>query len=616
MNINVEAIEQTLSVAKEQLIGAREAGGFWQGRLSSSALATATAVFALFMADEHKYKSFIRAGLGWLRNNSNIDGGWGDSVRSRSNLPTTMLCWSAFAAAEDSSCYEDTVAKAELWLANRTGSLEPGALIEAVNQQYGNDRTFSAPILTMCALAGRLGEKQGAWSKIKALPFELAACPQQLFRWLRLPVVSYALPALVAIGQVNYHKNRPANPLVRLVRGIAKRRTLKVLQNIQPAGGGFLEAIPLTSFVVMSLIGAGRGGNCVVSRGVEFICNSVRDDGSWPIDTNLATWLTTLSVNALAIGADFERVLSPDERKSIQEWLLSQQYRRIHPYTYAPPGGWAWTDLPGGVPDADDTAGALIALSKLNLIDDRVMKAAEAGVKWLLGLQNRDGGFPTFCRGWLNLPFDRSAPDLTAHVVAAMSIWRRRMPNTLINKIDCGITRAIKYLTLIQNNEGSWTPLWFGNQFAPNQANPVYGTSRVLAGLETLSQSQLKGCAEMMDKAVGWLLSAQNTDGGWGGAKAVESSIEETALAVDALAGILRAKRDNEQLQSSAQMIEPAVWRGVDRLVEKTEGGKLMPPVPIGLYFAKLWYFDDLYPEIFTVSALNKAQRLLQPSCV
>jgi squalene-hopene/tetraprenyl-beta-curcumene cyclase len=362
----------------------------------------------------------------------------------------------------------------------------------------------------------------------------------------------------------------------------------------------------------MSLIGAGQRCNSVVAKGIEFLCDSVRDDGSWPIDTNLATWLTTLSVKALAAGVDIEKVLSPDERRNIQEWLLAQQYRRVHPYTHAEPGGWAWTDLPGGVPDADDTAAALVALSKLNLIDDRVIGAAVTGVKWLLGLQNRDGGIPTFCRGWLNLPFDHSAPDLTAHAVAAMTAWRGRMPNILAKQIDCGIARCIKYLAGAQNSDGSWTPLWFGNQFTRDQANPVYGTSRVLAGLQTISQSLLEGCVVPLHRGVEWLLSVQNEDGGWGGAKSVESSIEETALAVDALAGLPGARGGSEQLQLPKKTIESAVWGGAGWLVEETDGGKSMTPAPIGLYFAKLWYFEKLYPVIFAVSALNKVERLLR----
>src|SRR5205823_11668354 len=86
----------------------------------------------------------------------------------------------------------------------------------------------------------------------------------------------------------------------------------------------------------------------------------------------------------------------------------------------ADPGGWAWTDLPGGVPDADDTPGAILALWKLGesgtCIDD--------GLRWLTSLQNRDGGWPTFCRGWGHLPFDRSGNDLTAHTLRALAAWK------------------------------------------------------------------------------------------------------------------------------------------------------------------------------------------------
>ena len=53
------------------------------------------------------------------------------------------------------------------------------------------------------------------------------------------------------------------------------------------------------------------------------------------------------------------------DREPIAAWLMDQQYRGVHPFTGAAPGGWAWTDLPGGMPDADDTAGALVALHTL-----------------------------------------------------------------------------------------------------------------------------------------------------------------------------------------------------------------------------------------------------------
>ena len=45
------------------------------------------------------------------------------------------------------------------------------------------------------------------------------------------------------------------------------------------------------------------------------------------------------------------------ELAELRDWLLEQQYTERHPYTGADPGGWGWTDLPGSVPDADDTPG-------------------------------------------------------------------------------------------------------------------------------------------------------------------------------------------------------------------------------------------------------------------
>ena len=82
--------------------------------------------------------------------------------------------------------------------------------------------------------------------------------------------------------------------------------------NIQPSNGGFLEAVPLTSFVVMALGATGKKDSVVIKKGVRFLLYSLRADGSWPIDTNLATWVTTLSINALAVSPDFINILDKE----------------------------------------------------------------------------------------------------------------------------------------------------------------------------------------------------------------------------------------------------------------------------------------------------------------
>ena len=143
------------------------------------------------------------------------------------------------------------------------------------------------------------------------------------------------------------------------------------------------------------------------------------------------------------------------------------------------------------------------------------------------------------------------------------------------------IRRGYRYLKRQQLDNGSWLPLWFGNQDRPDEDNPVYGTAKVLiaGGLEPGSEQA----------GIEYLVRSQNHDGGWGGgvslaakiqtlktrdpeiakidpivpeepanagrfgriedaaaAPCLVSSVEETALAVEALATIVLRTRDQQ----------------------------------------------------------------------
>lgn len=105
----------------------------------------------------------------------------------------------------------------------------------------------------------------------------------------------------------------------------------------------------------------------------------------------------------------------------------------------------------------------------------------------------------------------------------------------------------------------------------------------------------------MKSKAVAWMNHAQHESGGWGGDHARHASIEETALAVE---GLVAALNDATP--------QAAIVRGVHWLIEHTARGTNFPPSPIGFYFAKLWYYEKLYPIIFTVAALERVAALLE----
>jgi squalene-hopene/tetraprenyl-beta-curcumene cyclase len=216
---------------------------------------------------------------------------------------------------------------------------------------------------------------------------------------------------------------------------------------------------------------------------------------------------------------------------------------------------------------------------------------------------------------------------------------------------SCG--KATRFLARNQQADGSWLPLWGGNQDRPDESNPIYGTSRVLAtaGWGAISPEAIRrGCD--------FLIANQNSDGGWGGGPSVApwieqtcggadgppltSSVEETALAVDGLVTVLLAEQSGSARNSArnsgghdgvelgcseaensretamsgspgpAAGNEPyrvAIIRSVEFLLGSVEQGRHRVPWPIGFYFAKLWYHERLYPLIFATIALAKYSR-------
>jgi squalene-hopene/tetraprenyl-beta-curcumene cyclase len=214
-----------------------------------------------------------------------------------------------------------------------------------------------------------------------------------------------------------------------------------------------------------------------------------------------------------------------------------------------------------------------------------------AGVRWLLRLQNSDGGWPTFCRGWGRLAFDRSTPEITAHAAAAVGSYMDSCEGPLRSSLAGAVGRGLDFLSGAQGSDGAFVPLWFGNENAPDKRNPVYGTARVMRYLAHLEPEFSDKAGGIIARASQYLISARSGDGAWGGAPGIPPTIEETAVALEALAAV-----DSEKdLENSTK------W-----LVEQLARADVPPASPIGLYFAELWYYERLYPLIFAVGALRK----------
>ena len=223
-------------------------------------------------------------------------------------------------------------------------------------------------------------------------------------------------------------------------------------------------------------------------------------------------WDTALAANAL-----IESDLPPDHEavRRACEWLIDRQilvsgdWKVKRPHLQ--PGGWAFQYDNDFYPDVDDTAVALMALEKVRGLDpDRAQTAKELGLGWLLGMQCENGGWASFdadnTRMYLNhIPFadhgallDPPTEDLTGRGLELLG--------TLGYSADFEPAgRALNFIRHTQRHDGPWYGRW--------GVNYIYGTWSVLRGLGAMGVDPRH---EYIQRAVRWLETQQNEDGGWG----------------------------------------------------------------------------------------------------
>ncbi|SDH46050.1 squalene-hopene/tetraprenyl-beta-curcumene cyclase [Roseospirillum parvum] len=222
-------------------------------------------------------------------------------------------------------------------------------------------------------------------------------------------------------------------------------------------------------------------------------------------------WDTALTAHALMeAGLDAN---DPKLRKAV-DWLVERQITDVAgDYTARrpglEPGGWAFQYNNPHYPDVDDTAVVLAALDRVGL-GGKVRQAVERGTRWMAGMQSDNGGWGAFDaeneHHHLNhIPFadhgallDPPSADVSARCLAALA--QLGTPRE-----DARIQRAIAYLKAEQEDNGSWFGRW--------GTNYIYGTWSVLVALNAAGEDMNQ---PYIRRAVDWLVSRQQTDGGWG----------------------------------------------------------------------------------------------------
>jgi squalene-hopene/tetraprenyl-beta-curcumene cyclase len=296
-------------------------------------------------------------------------------------------------------------------------------------------------------------------------------------------------------------------------------------------------------------------------------------------------------------------------------------------------GGWSFEYENSWYPDIDDTAAVLLALLKQDRNAAYDWRAQRA-VRWIIGMQNRDGGWAAFDvdndKLFLNqIPFsdmdslcDPSSPDVTGRVLEAFGLLleiieshsQQAFPSDLKSAIKNSCDRGVEYIRGSQEKQGSWFGRW--------GVNYVYGTSNVLCGL---ARMRIPSSDPMVIRGVEWLKSVQNGDGGWGEGLASyadknqmgrgDSTASQTAWGLMGLLAYIPATEPAIQngvrwLLSRQRPPTPDHAKHGDVPVPKARGATWDEPQFTGTGFPNYFYLRyHLYRHYFPMMALGRFQQ-------
>jgi squalene-hopene/tetraprenyl-beta-curcumene cyclase len=611
-------LQEALEHARDHLQGLQHDDGWWKAELQTNVTMDAEDLLLrqfLGIRDPDMTERSAR----WIRSQRRSDGSWSNFWGGPGDLSTTIEAYVALRLAGDSPDAEHMQSA--------------GAFIRA---EGGLEK---ARVFTHIWLA-----VFGAWSweQVPVLPPELMLLPPwvplnpyDFACWARQTVVALTvvltyrpvrrLPfqldelsgpdpwsgptatgptdrALLGLDRVLHaYRHRPLGRL----REVALARAERWIVDRQEADGSWGGIQPPWVYSLMALHLRGYGiEHPIIQRGLHGLERfTIEEDSSRRLEAcQSPVWDTALAVVALSdagLPGDHPALVSA------ADWLLGEEipvrgdWAVRRPST--PPGGWAFEFDNVNYPDIDDTAEVVLGLLR---VDDpqppRLQAAVDRATAWLEGMQSSDGGWAAFdadnTRELIrDLPFcdfgeviDPPSADVTAHVLEMLA--------ALGQSESFHAQRGVEWLLRAQERDGSWFGRW--------GVNHVYGTG---AAVPALIAAGVDPSSASIRRAVRWLESHHNDDGGWG----------EDCRSYDDPAWIGRGESTASQTAwallalHAAGERSPAVQRGLAWLIDtQRTDGTWDEPQYTGTGFPSDFYINYyLYRLVFPIMALGRFAR-------
>jgi squalene-hopene/tetraprenyl-beta-curcumene cyclase len=525
-----EVAAATLTLARTHLLGLQDPRGWWIGELETNVTMDAEDVLLRHFLGILGKTDAAETAV-WIRSQQRADGTWANFYGGPGDLSTTVEAYVALKLAGDDPDAEH-MRRAADWITSQGG-------VTAT-------RVFTRIWLALSGL--------WSWDDLPVIPPEIIYLPSwfplNIYDWgcwARQTVVALAVVASfkpsnplpfqidelyatvpgrhpkarqndawsVAFNNLDkaLHKIEPRLP--KNARRAARRRCIDWIIARQEADGcwGGIQPPWVYSIMALHLMGYGLD-NPIVKKAIDGLDGfTVREDGMRRLEAcQSPVWDTVLSMTALedaGLAADHEALTRA------AHWILDEEIRQPGDWQvrrpHTAPGGWAFEFQNDNYADTDDTAEVVLALRRVDLKErtPENRAAIRRGLRWLEGMQCKDGGWGAFdadnTRELINkLPFcdfgaviDPPSADVTAHIVEAFAA------EGLAAETAC--RRGVIWLLRNQEPDGSWFGRW--------GANYLYGTGAVVPALIAAG---VKPGKPQIRKAVAWLESVQNDDGGWG----------------------------------------------------------------------------------------------------
>ncbi len=623
-----ESLQEVIQRSTDHLLSLQTPGGYWVGELEADTTLESVYIFFLFVLgklDSHRCTKLAN----YIRRRQLPDGGWNIYAGGPSELNATVKAYVALKLAGDSPAaphmararcqihdlggVEATNSYTRLYLA--LGNVLPWTYVPAIPPELMLIPSwFSLNIYSM-----------SSWTRAIVVPLMLvyahkphwdlpqSAGIQELFKDSsgRIPafewdrhIFSWRNFFLLVDRLFKLHDKLPWMPLRRQAIRKASEWMLAHLERTE--GLGAIYPAMVNSVLALRAIGF-SADDPIVQREIGHLAAFEIEEGDTLkmqpcVSPIWDTAITMFSLQEAGLPADHPALVKA------ATWLLDRQVLGGGDWQVnnrdVEPGGWAFEFRNDFYPDIDDTAFVLMTLQRVAYPDPgRLEQALRRGTAWVLSMQNRDGGWGAFDRDngssfLTRVPFadhnamiDPSTGDLAARVLEYLG--RSKWPAS-----DPRIRRAVRFLQKDQEADGAWYGRW--------GVNYIYGTSGALRALETVGLQNNEEC----QRAVAWLRSVQNSDGGFG-----EScgSYDEPELKGRGQSTASQTAWGLIGLLAAGDINEPAVKQSAAYLLaQQRDNGTWTEAAFTGTGFPRVFYLKyHLYRNVFPLYALAHYRNML-----